>query len=129
MCHVLRRAPQYYTHLAGALLAAVGRRCWWSWPHAAATYGKSSLQHLRRSPAPALRASTLYHSARGRAKAILRKFDHCSIYLLIAGTYTHSRWSPCAGLGLDAVRPGLGLAALASRRNSSSAKARAGCRS
>lgn len=33
-------------------------------------------------------ASTLYHSVRGRAKAVLRKFDHCSIYLLIAGTYT-----------------------------------------
>jgi hemolysin III len=33
-------------------------------------------------------ASTLYHSVRGRAKAVLRKLDHCSIYLLIAGTYT-----------------------------------------
>lgn len=33
-------------------------------------------------------ASTLYHSLRGRAKAVLRKIDHCAIYLLIAGTYT-----------------------------------------
>ena len=32
--------------------------------------------------------STLYHSVRGRAKHVLQKFDHCSIYLLIAGTYT-----------------------------------------
>ena len=32
--------------------------------------------------------STLYHSLRGRAKDVLRKFDHCSIYLLIAGSYT-----------------------------------------
>ena len=32
--------------------------------------------------------STLYHSLRGPAKAILRKFDHHGIYLLIAGTYT-----------------------------------------
>jgi hemolysin III len=32
--------------------------------------------------------STLYHSVRGRAKDVLRKFDHCAIYLLIAGTYT-----------------------------------------
>jgi hemolysin III len=32
--------------------------------------------------------STMYHSVRGRAKEILRKFDHCAIYLLIAGTYT-----------------------------------------
>lgn len=33
-------------------------------------------------------ASTLYHSVQGRAKAVLRKFDHHSIYLLIAGSYT-----------------------------------------
>ena len=33
-------------------------------------------------------ASTLYHSVRGRAKVVLQKFDHCSIYLLIAGSYT-----------------------------------------
>ena len=32
--------------------------------------------------------STLYHSLRGRAKTILRKLDHLTIYLLIAGTYT-----------------------------------------
>lgn len=33
-------------------------------------------------------ASTLYHSVRGPAKAVWRRLDHCSIYLLIAGTYT-----------------------------------------
>ena len=33
-------------------------------------------------------SSTLYHSFRGRAKVVFRVFDHCSIYLLIAGTYT-----------------------------------------
>lgn len=33
-------------------------------------------------------ASALYHSLRGRAKAIFMKLDHLSIYLLIAGTYT-----------------------------------------
>ncbi len=33
-------------------------------------------------------SSTLYHSLRGRAKVILRKLDHCAIYILIAGTYT-----------------------------------------
>lgn len=32
--------------------------------------------------------SALYHSARGHAKVILRKFDHCAIYLLISGSYT-----------------------------------------
>ena len=33
--------------------------------------------------------STVYHSLPdGRAKKILRVFDHCAIYLVIAGTYT-----------------------------------------
>ena len=32
--------------------------------------------------------STLYHSARGKTKAVFRKLDHSAIYLLIAGTYT-----------------------------------------
>src|SRR5688500_7482488 len=33
-------------------------------------------------------SSTLYHSLRGAAKDVLRKMDHCAIYLLIAGSYT-----------------------------------------
>ena len=34
-------------------------------------------------------ASTAYHSVRRRTiKAVLQKLDHCSIYLLIAGSYT-----------------------------------------
>ena len=33
-------------------------------------------------------ASTVYHSVRGRKKAIMQKVDHFSIYLLIAGSYT-----------------------------------------
>ena len=32
--------------------------------------------------------STLYHSLQGRAKVVMRKLDHLSIYLLIAGSYT-----------------------------------------
>ncbi|WP_404417933.1 hemolysin III family protein [Marinospirillum sp.] len=32
--------------------------------------------------------STLYHSVQGRAKEVLQKLDHLSIYLLIAGSYT-----------------------------------------
>jgi hemolysin III len=31
--------------------------------------------------------STIYHSTRGKVKDVFRKLDHCSIYLLIAGTY------------------------------------------
>jgi hemolysin III len=33
-------------------------------------------------------SSTLYHSLRGSAKTLFHVFDHCAIYLLIAGTYT-----------------------------------------
>ena len=33
-------------------------------------------------------SSTLYHSLRGKAKQVFKVFDHTSIYLLIAGTYT-----------------------------------------
>ena len=33
-------------------------------------------------------SSTLYHSLRGKVKRVFRVFDHASIYLLIAGTYT-----------------------------------------
>ncbi len=32
--------------------------------------------------------STLYHSTRGKVKRVFQKLDHCTIYLLIAGTYT-----------------------------------------
>ncbi|EBZ8234900.1 hemolysin III family protein [Salmonella enterica subsp. enterica] len=42
-------------------------------------------------------ASTLYHAIpHQRAKIWLKKFDHCAIYLLIAGTYT-----PFLLVGLD----------------------------
>ena len=42
-------------------------------------------------------ASTLYHAIpQPRAKIWLKKFDHCAIYLLIAGTYT-----PFLLVGLD----------------------------
>jgi hemolysin III len=78
-----------FTHLAGALLAAAGVSLLLGFAAGAmdarrivgvAVYGATLF---------ALFAfSTLYHSTRGRAKAVLRKLDHCAIYLLIAGTYT-----------------------------------------
>jgi hemolysin III len=78
-----------YTHLAGTLLAAFGTpalivlaaRSGDVWKIVGCSIFGAALLVL-------YGASTLYHSARGRAKAILRKLDHCSIYLLIAGTYT-----------------------------------------
>ncbi len=78
-----------WTHLVGAILACIGA----SWLLVAAslqgsprkvvsmaTYGLSLLLLYS--------VSTLYHSLRGRAKVIMRKLDHLSIYLLIAGSYT-----------------------------------------
>ena len=78
-----------YTHLAGTLLAAVGAplllvlaaRSGDAWKIVGCSIYGATLFLL-------FGTSTLYHSAHGRAKAILRKLDHCSIYLLIAGTYT-----------------------------------------
>ena len=78
-----------YTHLAGAILALIGATLLIVFASIKAdpwrivsfsVYGATLvLLYL---------VSTLYHSARGRAKDVLRKLDHCSIYLLIAGTYT-----------------------------------------
>jgi hemolysin III len=78
-----------YTHLAGAVLALAGATVLVvlaalkadPWRIVSfSVYGTTLiLLYL---------VSTLYHSTRGRAKAVWRKLDHCSIYLLIAGTYT-----------------------------------------
>jgi hemolysin III len=75
------------SHLAGALLAGAGAsfllatRALDAWQATGiAIYGATLLFLFL--------VSTLYHSARGRPKAVLRKLDHCAIYLLIAGTYT-----------------------------------------
>ena len=76
------------THLAGLVLALVGTAVLLvvASPHGArrtialGVYG-GMLVVLYLS-------STLYHSIRGPAKKLFHIFDHCSIYLLIAGTYT-----------------------------------------
>ena len=79
-----------YTALAGAILALTGASFLVvmaaqkadPWRIVSfAVYGSSLFAlHL---------ISTLYHGMRGgRAKDVFRKLDHCSIYLLIAGTYT-----------------------------------------
>jgi hemolysin III len=78
-----------YTHLGGAVLALAGASVLIvlgslkadPWRIVAFSVYGASLFFLYLS-------STLYHSTRGRAKDILRKFDHAAIYLLIAGTYT-----------------------------------------
>ena len=79
-----------WTHLVGALLALAGA-LWLlalavasgdGWKvFAIAVYGATLVLLYS--------ISTIYHSVRGRAKAVLRKLDHLSIYLLIAGSLCH----------------------------------------
>ncbi|KIH81287.1 PAQR family membrane homeostasis protein TrhA [Pseudomonas batumici] len=78
-----------WTHLVGAMLACIGA-IWLlvvasldgsAWKIvSAAIYGVTLLLLYS--------VSTVYHSVRGRAKVIMQKLDHLSIYLLIAGSYT-----------------------------------------
>jgi hemolysin III len=77
------------SHLVGASLAAIGS----IWLVVAAAQGGDPWRIVSFSIYGSTLVllyvlSTLYHSLRGRAKAVFRKLDHCSIYLLIAGSYT-----------------------------------------
>ena len=78
-----------WTHLVGAVAAAVGSiwllvmTCLDGSPQkivSVAIYGVTLVLLYS--------VSTVYHSVRGRSKVIMQKFDHLSIYLLIAGSYT-----------------------------------------
>ena len=77
------------THIVGASLAAIGggllivlaARSGDPWKVVSFSIYSLSLLTLYLT-------STLYHSLQGRAKDVLRKLDHCAIYLLIAGSYT-----------------------------------------
>ena len=78
-----------WTHLVGALLAMAGAI--WLISQAAATrdiWKVISATVYGITLVILYGTSTVYHSVRGRAKRILRKLDHLSIYLLIAGSYT-----------------------------------------
>ncbi|HJV94203.1 MAG TPA: hemolysin III family protein [Azonexus sp.] len=78
-----------WTHLVGALLAlsgavwllvlAIASNDGWK-VFSMAVYGATLVMLYS--------ISTIYHSVRGHLKDILRKLDHLSIYLLIAGSYT-----------------------------------------
>jgi len=78
-----------WTHLVGALLAVTGA----AWLLVAAIssgdgWKVTSVAIYGATLVVLYSISTIYHSVRGRAKDILRKLDHLSIYLLIAGSYT-----------------------------------------
>jgi len=78
-----------WTHLIGALLALAGG----TWLVVTSSLLGDALKIVGVSVYSGTllmlySISTAYHSVRGRAKAVLRKLDHLSIYLLIAGSYT-----------------------------------------
>ncbi|MFC5460852.1 PAQR family membrane homeostasis protein TrhA [Massilia niabensis] len=77
------------THLGGALLA-----CGASIPLLARAFDGNGRLGLLSTAVYALSlalmysCSTAYHGSTGALKAVLRRFDHAAIYLLIAGSYT-----------------------------------------
>ena len=78
------------THLAGTVLAVIGTAVLIT---AAVTGGAGARRITALSIYGAMMvilylSSTLYHSFKGPAKKVFHVFDHCAIYLLIAGTYT-----------------------------------------
>ena len=78
-----------WTHLVGAILATIGA----VWMLVVATmtgdiWKNVSVAVYGVALVLLYSASTVYHSVRGRAKVIMQKVDHFSIYLLIAGSYT-----------------------------------------
>ncbi|MFH1658094.1 MAG: hemolysin III family protein [Pseudomonadota bacterium] len=78
-----------WTHLLGALLALTGA----IWLIVAAALSGDAVKTASVvvygvTLVMLYSISTIYHSVRGPFKRILRKLDHLSIYLLIAGSYT-----------------------------------------
>jgi len=78
-----------WTHLVGAILATVGAV--WLLVMASLAHDVWKIVSVSIYGVALVllySASTVYHSVRGRAKVIMQKVDHFSIYLLIAGSYT-----------------------------------------
>jgi hemolysin III len=78
-----------WTHLIGAILATVGA----VWLLLLAAFQGNpwkivSVSIYGVTLVVLYSISTVYHSVQGRMKVIMRKLDHLSIYLLIAGSYT-----------------------------------------
>jgi len=77
------------THAMGAVLATVGGVALITIAVRSGDYWKIVSFSIYAATLVALYfTSALYHSTQGPAKDVLRRLDHCAIYLLIAGTYT-----------------------------------------
>ncbi len=78
-----------WTHLIGAILALIGAICLQVLAnHSADIWKQVSVAVYGITLMLLYSTSTLYHSLQGPAKRLMRKLDHLSIYLLIAGSYT-----------------------------------------
>ena len=78
-----------WTHLIGAVLALIGA----VWLQVLASHSGDGWKQVSVAVYGITlmllySTSTLYHSVQGPAKRLMRKLDHLSIYLLIAGSYT-----------------------------------------
>jgi hemolysin III len=88
-----------YTHLAGTVLAVAGVLFLMQLPTVRADpWRVASISVYGATLCLLFLASTLYHGTQGEAKNFFRKVDHCSIYLVIAGT-----WTPFALVTLHGV--------------------------
>ncbi|HEV7815729.1 MAG TPA: hemolysin III family protein [Janthinobacterium sp.] len=77
------------SHSAGALLAAIGGILLIVMAaHSGDPWKIVSFSVYSATLLALYLTSTVYHSVQGAAKDVLRKLDHCAIYLLIAGSYT-----------------------------------------
>jgi hemolysin III len=76
------------THLVGTILAIVGTAALIPLAARHSTRALIALSLYGSMMIVMYLSSTLYHTVQGPAKRILHVFDHCAIYLLIAGTYT-----------------------------------------
>lgn len=77
------------THLVGVALAAIGASVLvWRGAQAGDAWTLVGFGVYGAALVLLYAVSTLYHSTRGRARSVLRRLDHCAIYVLIAGTYT-----------------------------------------
>lgn len=78
-----------YSHLAGLMLClAWGAALLGSFPPHADAAKAAGVAVFASGTVLVYAVSTLFHSTRGRAKRFWRRADHCSVFLLIAASYT-----------------------------------------
>ena len=79
----------FYSHLLGLALALIAA-CWMLLEVSRASDAARVLAAavFALTVIAVYASSSIFHGARGQAKEFWKRLDHCSIYLLIAGTFT-----------------------------------------